>query len=229
MFFAPKIFAMIAHIFFSSFVATSLDALGVLCLVANADAADAPPAQAIAAAYNDETAGVVVFDNAYLDRRFGHSRRDDASKNGSRRIEPGETAHAFGAVFETSLLQIAPNGSLLKGITRRTSARRAAGLRLAEHGRQAFEKKQYQQAIHYLEKALSVDATPFVYFYLARAHYQMADYPRSLQFLEVAESAFHGHAPWMAELARLKRSLSAVTGSRQEASGGGAGLGKNQH
>jgi uncharacterized protein HemY len=123
----------------------------------------------------------------------------------------------LGGPYESGFLHITPNGSLLKGITRRTPPRRAAGLRLAEHGRKAVEEKRYQRAVLYLEKALAVESSPFVHFYLARAHYQLADYHRARQFLEVAEGAFSGQPHWMRELARLKRALAAMPVAPREA------------
>jgi tetratricopeptide (TPR) repeat protein len=157
-------------------------------------------------------ANVIVFDNDYLDQRFGQSRAREISRteNIGFSIER-KTGHAVSDFFGAGFLQIVPNGSLLKGITRGTSPRRAAALRLAESGRRAVQNKQTQRAIYYLEKALGIEASPFVHFYLARAHYQLADYQRSRQFLEVAESAFDGHDSWLAELAALRRALSAAS------------------
>jgi hypothetical protein len=155
-------------------------------------------------------ANVIVFDNHYLDQRFGHSRAREISRPeesiGSS-FEALKTGHGASDFFSAGFLQIVPNGSLLKGITRGTSPRRAAALRLAESGRRAVQNKQTQRAIYYLEKALGIEASPFVHFYLARAHYQLADYQRSRQFLEVAESAFDGHDSWLSELGALRRAL----------------------
>jgi hypothetical protein len=158
-------------------------------------------------------ANVIVFDNDYLDQRFSQSRAREISRteNIGFSFEPRKTGHAVNDFFGAGFLQIVPNGSLLKGITRGTSPRRAAALRLAESGRRAVQNKQTQRAIYYLEKALGIEASPFVHFYLARAHYQLADYQRSRQFLEVAESAFDGHDSWLAELAALRRALSTAS------------------
>jgi tetratricopeptide (TPR) repeat protein len=198
--------------------------LGALCAAltaADAKAFNAEQAQPAATARSEQKANVVVFDNAYLDRRFGRNqtRATETSSNQEHAAtaKMGETGHAVSAFFGADFAAITPNSSLLKGITRGTSARRAAGLRLAENGRKAFEKKQYQKAVYYLEKALSIDASPFVHFYLARAHYQLADYRRALQFLEVAESAFDGHDPWVSELAALRRALLDATVATREA------------
>ena len=71
-----------------------------------------------------------------------------------------------------------------------------------------LQKGQKRKAVYYLEKALSMDANPFIHFYLARAHYQLADYQGSLGFLEVAESGFYGHPDWLLELETLRSELS---------------------
>jgi len=48
---------------------------------------------------------------------------------------------------------------------------------------------EYRRAISDLEKTLTLDATnPLVYFYLARAHYELSHFRESLDFLEVTES-----------------------------------------
>jgi hypothetical protein len=49
-----------------------------------------------------------------------------------------------------------------------------------------------------------------MHFYLARAHYELADYQRSLRFLEVAETGLNGQPDWLRELEILKRDLSAA-------------------
>jgi tetratricopeptide (TPR) repeat protein len=187
--------------------------LGVLCaalMPADAGAFDTEQVRPAAASHNEHKGNVIVFDNAYLDRRFGPTRVTETAEEGSGlSANPAKTGQRVGAFFAAEFVEIAPNSSLLKGVTRGTPARRAAALRMAESGRKAVQKKQYRKAIHYLEKALRVDAVPFVHFYLARAHYQLADYQRSLEFLEVAESAFAGHAQWLPELAALRRALSA--------------------
>ena len=54
-----------------------------------------------------------------------------------------------------------------------------------------------------------MDASPSFHFYLARAHFQLADYQSSLRFLQVAESGFYGQPEWLPEVAALKEALSA--------------------
>lgn len=199
--------------------------LGALCgllMPAGANAFPAERAQPAAASRHGQQAEVMVFDNAYLDEHFARTRvtenggvQESSSSLGLNSVKTGYPVRAF---MSAGFLAIAPNTSLLKGITRGTSARRAAGLRLAENGRKAVQNKQYHKAIHYLEKALSIDASPFVHYYLARAHYLLADYQRSLGFLEVAEFGFAGQSRWLSELAALRRALSAAPGATQESS-----------
>jgi hypothetical protein len=169
----------------------------------------APPSQS-----SEDNRKVIVWDNGYLDRRFGRSRVPESitQANGDPAASGGQ---AFPSIVTPMLdvipkppVNVLPNRSLLTGIHRGTSARRAAALRLAETGRASLQNGQNRRAIYYLEKALSVDANPFIHFYLARAHYQVADFQGSLRFLEVAESGFGGQPEWVPELTALRAALS---------------------
>ena len=154
------------------------------------------PFQASAFKVGREANGnVIIFDNDFLERRYGRTWVP----------ESGITDSPSAARWS----EVQPDRSLLAAISRSTPARRAAALRLAETGRIWLQKGQHRKAIYYLEKALSFDAGPFIHFYLARAHYQLADYEQSRGFLEVAESAFNGQAEWLPKLEALKRDLSA--------------------
>ena len=144
----------------------------------------------------NEDGKVVVFDNDFLDRFFGRDR--------SAERPPPDADIAPPKVFESNSLPLLPNRSLLAGITPSTSPRRAAALRLAERGRTLMQNREYQRAISELEKALSLDASPFIYFYLARAHYHLGDNQRSLNFLAVAESRLDRQTEWIDELAALR-------------------------
>jgi hypothetical protein len=163
----------------------------------------------------EENPNVVVWDNAYLDRRFGRDRATEASVQANEKPIVNENLSPASISVPESVktmpkppIDVLPNRSLLTGITRGTSARRAAALRMAETGRLSLQKGQSRRAIYFLEKALSMDANPFIHFYLARAHYQLADFPGSLRFLEVAESGFAGQPEWVAELTALRAALS---------------------
>jgi hypothetical protein len=151
-----------------------------------------------------QSGNVIVWDNDYLDRRFGRTWRPGESASGSRRRSAGPEVIS---VPEPRRNEVQPNHSLLTGISRTTTARCAAALRIAETGRRALQQKQYRRAVYYLEKALSLDANPLIYFYLARSHYQLADYQGSMGFLKVAESRFYGAPEWSSEIAALRSAL----------------------
>jgi len=151
----------------------------------------------------EHNGNVIVWDNGYLDRRFGRIWRPGQSTSQNPRPPGPEIV----PVPEPRGSDVQPNRSLLTGISRTTTARRAAALRIAETGRTALQQKQYRRAVYYLEKALSLDANPFIHFYLARAHYRLANYRSSIGFLEVAESRFYGDPDWSSEIAALKSAL----------------------
>jgi tetratricopeptide (TPR) repeat protein len=160
---------------------------------------------------------VIVFDNDYLGRRFGRSGVPETTRNENANTvtSEGSDVPIFPLVESQTIdlpakrsSEVLPNHSLLRAIKSGTPARQAAALRLAETGRTLLQKGQYRKAIYYLEKALSVDANPFIHFYLARAHYRLADYQGSQRFLEVAESGFYGQPDWLPELETLRRELS---------------------
>jgi hypothetical protein len=79
---------------------------------------------------------------------------------------------------------------------------------LAETGRTLLESGQTRTAIYYLERALGTEANPFLHFYHARAHFDLADYATARRFLEVAETRLFGQPEWLPEIAVLKEALS---------------------
>lgn len=186
-----------------------------LILPSNANAfetARGEPARQVPERYRNEDGNLVVFDNDFLERRFGKDR--SAEKNSSNSERP--TTVAPPTVFRgTANSTVLPNRSLLTGITRGTTPRRAAALRFAETGRTLIENREYRKAIVYLEKSLSLDASPFVYFYLARAHFHVGDYQRSLNFVEVAESRFERQPEWESEIVALRSAASAPPSHRR--------------
>ena len=151
----------------------------------------------------EHNGNVIVWDNGYLDRRFGRIWRPGQSTSQNPRPPGPEIV----PVPEPRGSDVQPNRSLLTGISRTTTARRAAALRIAETGRTALQQKQYRRAVYYLEKALSLDANPLIYFYLARSHYHLADYQGSMGFLKVAESRFYGDPEWSSEITALRSAL----------------------
>lgn len=144
---------------------------------------------------------VIIFDNEALEKMFGKSRRRAANENDPGKISGSSDFPAVG-----------PNRSLLSAIGRGTSSKRAAALHLVESGRTLIQAGENRRAVSVLEKALSLEASPFVYFYLARAHYYLADYQRAAKFAEIAETLFSDQSDWSAELFKLKAALSAPHG-----------------
>lgn len=80
-------------------------------------------------------------------------------------------------------------------------------MRLTDTGRRLLRGGEYEKAVSNFERALSLEANPFIYFYLARAHYQLGHYQDSLNFLEVAESWLMQQPDWAPELVALKRQI----------------------
>jgi tetratricopeptide (TPR) repeat protein len=157
--------------------------------------------------YKNEDGNVLVFDNDLLDRLFG---KDRAAEKGSNNVDrPSRDATPPKIPSWTDSPRVLPNQSLLAGISAKTNSRRAAALRFAEKGRTLIQQRDYLKALSYLEKALDLDGSPFVYFYLARVHYYLGDYPRALGFVEVAESRLYQQPEWTEELAALRSVVSA--------------------
>ena len=145
---------------------------------------------------------VIVFDNDTLDKMFGKSRRSAANET-----DPGKISG------RSDFPAVGPNRSLLLAIIGRgTSSKRAAALRLVESGRTLIQAGENRRAVAVLERALSLEVSPFVYFYLARAHYYLADYQRAAEFVEIAEALFYQQPDWSEELFKLKTVLSTSRG-----------------
>jgi tetratricopeptide (TPR) repeat protein len=90
------------------------------------------------------------------------------------------------------------------------SPKRAAALRFAEKARRFLMAGAYQRALIYFEKALGLDANPYFYYYLARAHYHLAHTEESLRFLDVAESFLGDQSDWMTEVETLRAKFDSV-------------------
>jgi len=153
---------------------------------------------------------IPVFDNALADELFGVDRltkqEDDKNRGESENAIAPSTPSTPTTRKDRPSLQprVQPNESLVVGIARNTSAKRAAALRFAEKGRKLLRSGDYEKALVHLEKALALDPGPYVYFYLARAHYYLARYQQALNFLEIAEPWLTEQADWLAEVAALR-------------------------
>ena len=87
---------------------------------------------------------------------------------------------------------------------RSTPARRAAASRLIDTGGRQLRGGEYEKAVSNFEKALNVEANPYIYFYLAQAHYRLGHYRDALNFLEVAASWLMPQPKWAPQLVALK-------------------------
>jgi tetratricopeptide (TPR) repeat protein len=171
--------------------------------------------------HRNEDGNVLVFDNDLLDRLFGKDRAARSSNNIERPAGDVSVPRVFN---EANFSTVLPNRSLLAGISSTTTSRRAAALRFAERGRKLIQTKEYQKAISFLEKALNLDASPFIYYYLARAHYHLGNNQGSLNFLEVAESRLSAQPEWAEELAALRLAVSAPQATQYAMSKKNVGL-----
>ncbi|MFQ5541340.1 MAG: tetratricopeptide repeat protein [Candidatus Binatia bacterium] len=125
--------------------------------------------------------------------RFPQPGISSASKAQKPTVEPKSRA------------PIPDEGSLVAKITVQTSPQRAVSLRLTEEGKRLIETGQYGKAMVQLEKTLAIDSTnPYVYYYLAKAHFHVTHYRESLDFLDVAESHLSSQQYWFAKVQSLR-------------------------
>ncbi|MGH7847809.1 MAG: tetratricopeptide repeat protein [Candidatus Binatia bacterium] len=97
------------------------------------------------------------------------------------------------------------DSSLVAKISPQTSPRRAASLRLTEEGKKMLANEDYRRALGSLERSIAIDSSnPYNYYYLAKAHYHLARYQESLNFLDVAESRLVNEPYWLAETLALR-------------------------
>jgi hypothetical protein len=171
------------------------------------DTAGITPASISPPAAVSQPEKVVTFNNESLDRMFGKDRI----------VERSRSPMGAGPSYGTDAPTVAPNESLLRGITRETKARRAAALRLAEKGRMLLQKKEYQKGVAQLEQALSLDANPFIYYYLAKGHYYLGNSDRASGFLAAAEAGLVPDAWWMGEFVSLRTAISSLPEAQQPA------------
>lgn len=120
------------------------------------------------------------------------------------RPESDEQAQSNPQRRDSGSRRVGPNRPLVLAIAAGGSPRRAAALRFAEKGRQLLTAGAYQRALMYFEKALGLDANPYFYYYLARAHYHLAHAQDSLRFLDVAQSFLSDQSDWIAEVEMLR-------------------------
>ena len=86
-----------------------------------------------------------------------------------------------------------------------TMPRRRASVKLVQQGQDLLRTGDYSAALARFERAIDVDSTnPYSLYFVARAHYFLAHYRESLEFLDVAESRLAGDDRWLAEIHVLR-------------------------
>ncbi len=165
---------------------------------ADGDDGGADPAANITVLSNSQRGN--FFNNQTLDRFLNDARgpkQKELNKNPDRQN---------GGAQDTGMEQdqTQSNQPTPVWLMRSSSLKRAAALRLTEKGRYEIQAGEYEKAVSSLEKALSVEANPYIYFYLAEVHYQLGHYQESLNFLEVAESWLMQQPDWAPHLVALK-------------------------
>jgi hypothetical protein len=130
---------------------------------------------------------------------LGFRRRGDAPEHGTSPI-----VKSVPSLAAKDHPTVQPNESLTSAIQRTTSPKRAAALRLAEKGRQYLLQKQHHKAVSYFEKALGLEASPYLYYYLSRAHYHLGQYAASANFLDVASSLLAAQPAWATAVAAMR-------------------------
>ena len=87
----------------------------------------------------------------------------------------------------------------------RTSAvKHKAALELTRQGETRLRTGDANQALSFFEKALGLEASPYVYISIARAHYILGHYSESLSFIDVAESWLKQQSDSVPELTAFK-------------------------
>ncbi len=136
------------------------------------------------------------------------ARPDRSSVSRTRPSRPGDFVPAETrkpGVEAKTHASLPDEGSLIAKITPQTPPQRQVALRLTEEGRRLLESGQVVMALARLEMTLAIDSTnPYVYYYLAKAHYLLDQYRESLDFLDVAESRLTGRSFWLAEVHTLR-------------------------
>jgi len=142
-----------------------------------------------------------AINNKTLDNLFAEDRgpkQENENTQGSQRATGLSTES--GNNFHNSQ----PDKPAVVWTIRSTAARRAAAARLTDTGGRLLRGGEYAKAVSNFEKALNVEANPYIYFYLAQAHYRLGHYRDALNFLEVAASWLMPQPNWAPQLVALK-------------------------
>ncbi len=91
--------------------------------------------------------------------------------------------------------------TILASITKETPPQEAASLRLADQGRELFERGDLEGALDRLEKAVRVDPNdPHGYYWLAQVHFRRDRYDQALAFADKAALLFsRSSPPWASQ------------------------------
>ncbi len=132
--------------------------------------------------------------------------RDSISLSPGTRPQPGEAPLVEAGTPEGKAQASLPaEASLIDKIDLSTPPRQAVSLRWTEDGRKLIESGHNSKALTHLEKTLAIDSNnPYVYFFLAKAHFNLAHYRQSVDFLDVAEALLDSQPYWIAEVLSLK-------------------------
>lgn len=137
-----------------------------------------------------------MLDNRLLDRLFG-ADRDSRQPRAER--EAGKPIAR--QPFDPS---VQPYRALTAGIGRGTPARRAAALRVGESGRQLLQAGRYDEAVDRLQAALALEPNPYLYYYLALAHFHRGNHLASVEFLDAAHAWLSLDPEWMSAVGALR-------------------------
>lgn len=131
-------------------------------------------------------------------------------------LENGLSRHSNeidASAAQQEMLPVQPFQSLTseipyQGAGRRSPAigRRTAALRIAEEGRALLHNQRPEKALTRFETSMSLEANPYIYYYLALSHARLGHYRYSLGFLDVAETWLGRDPAWAAEIAHLRNS-----------------------
>jgi len=142
-----------------------------------------------------------VINNKTLDNLFAEDR---GPKQKNENTEGSQHTTGLSTTSGKNFHNSQPHQPARVWTIRSTPARRAAALRLTDTGGRLLRGGQYEKAVSNFEKALNVEANPYIYFYLAQAHYRLGHYRDALNFLEVAERWLMQQPDWAPQLVALK-------------------------
>lgn len=165
---------------------------------------------------------VRVFNNALLDKLFANDRlasKVEGNKQDPAVVNQNDERKPLSQVSPpVPPALLLPNDSIAAKITSRTPSNLAAALRFAERGRKEIKLREYQKAVNYFERAVSLGLRsylPYIYYYLAQTHYHLANYQNAVNFLEVAESWLGDYSDWMTSIATLRQDNTNAMGYAQ--------------